>query len=95
MERRAALLAQRLQGRIDLMANMMRPDGRALFSTRLSEQKALAFWNSHRFDELGQSVLSTWRPDQILKLDLRLAQANEADGLGQMPPVNAPNNSEY
>ena len=81
LERRANALAQQLQAWVNLMAAMMRPDGRALFSTRLSNQKALEFWQKHRFDDLGQSVLSTWSPDQILQLDQKLAQAHE-DGNG-------------
>lgn len=85
MERRANLLAERLKARVDLMANMMRPGGRAIFHTRKSEVEALKFWRAHRYDELGEKVLSTWRPDQILKLDLRLAQANESEGTAVDP----------
>ena len=76
------MLADRLGKRGDLMANLMRPDGRALFSERVSEQDAIRFWRKHRFDELGQSVLSTWTPDQVLKLDQRLMQQNELDNRG-------------
>jgi hypothetical protein len=82
LERRAAMLGERFAKRVDLMANLMRPDGRALFSQRLPEQQALTFWRKHRNDELGQAVLSTWSPVQVLELDQRLMRANEANGTG-------------
>lgn len=82
LERRAAMLAEKLNVRIDTMAALMRPDGRPVFHDRLPERDALAFWRKHRFDDMGKTVLSTWPADQVMKLDLRLAQANEADGLG-------------
>lgn len=89
LERRAQALAQGITSRVNMMASMMRPDGRPVFHTRLSDAKALDFWRKHRYDELGQSVISTWRPDQILDLDQRLSQANEADGLG-VPQYGTP-----
>jgi hypothetical protein len=74
------MLAEAFTQRTDLLAAMMRPDDRQIFHQRLAEPKALEFWRKHRFDDLGQSVMSTWRPDQVVELDQRLAQANEADG---------------
>lgn len=80
LERRADMLAQALTQRVDMMAAMMRPDDRQIFHQRLSEPSALQFWRKHRFDDMGQQIMSTWTPDQIIGLDQRLAQANEADG---------------
>lgn len=82
LERRSAMLADALGKRVDLMATMMRPDNRPIFHQRLSEPDAVRFWRQHRFDDLGKAVMSSWTPDQILNLDTRLMQANEADGLG-------------
>lgn len=77
LERRAAALADAFTKRTDLMAQLMRPDGRAVFHERLPEQKALEFWQRHRYDDIGQNVLSTWTPDQVLQLDQRLMQASQ------------------
>lgn len=82
MERRAAALADALNKRVDLMAGLMRPEGRAVFHERKSEQQALEFWQRHRYDEMGQKVLSTWTPDQIIALDQRLMQAQQGDFQG-------------
>lgn len=79
-EQRVASFAAALTSRVDMMAAMMRPDDRQLFHQRLSEPKAMQFWRKHRYDEMGQQVLSTWQPDQVLDLDRRLMQQTEADG---------------
>jgi hypothetical protein len=81
------MLADRLKGRVDLMANMMRPDGRPIFHERLSTEKAMQFWQAHRYDEMGQAVMSTWKPDQILQLDLKLAQRMEPGDAQDVPPA--------
>lgn len=77
LERRATALAEALTRRVDTMAALMRPNGRQVFTQRLPEQQALEFFQRHRFDDLGQRVLSTWTPDQILDLDQRLMRAND------------------
>lgn len=80
LERRTTALAEGLKERVHMLAGMMRPDGRQIFHTRLNDQKALEFWQKHRFDDLGKQVMSTWTPDQVLNLDTRLMQANQAEG---------------
>lgn len=82
LERRTHALAGRLQQRVSMMANLMRPDGRALYHERKTEAEAMTFWRKHRFDELGQSVMSTWTPDQIMALDQRLMREDDGSALG-------------
>lgn len=86
LERRANALAEALTRRVDLLATMMRPNDRPIFHERLSEPKAMEFWQKHRYDDLGQNVMSTWTPDQILALDQRLMQARESGQEGAAPP---------
>jgi len=76
MERRTNALAEGLSARIDMLAKMMRPDGRQIYHQVLPDQHAMEFWARNRFTDLGKQVLSTWTPDQIMALDQRLGQAN-------------------
>lgn len=80
MERRTNALADGLTARVDMLAAMMRPDGRQIYHTRQAEQKAIEFWQRNRFTDLGQQVMSTWTPDQIMDLDRRLMEANQMGG---------------
>lgn len=89
MERRRDALAEGFQKRVELMAAMMRPDDKPVFHTRLSGNDAYSFWQAHRFDDLGKAVISTWKPDQILALDQKLAQMNQQRGL-EVPPGDGP-----
>lgn len=90
LTRRASMLGGRIKQNVSAMASMMRPGNVPLFSTRLSEQEALAFWQMHRHDDQGAAVLSTMKPDAILDLDMRLGRANQAamlDMTGGAPPL--------
>lgn len=80
LERRSNALAQALKERVDLLATMMRPDGRPIFHQRLNDQKALEFWQKHRFDDLGKQVMVGWTPDQVMALDQRLMAAQQSEG---------------
>ena len=83
LERRAAALADAFSKRVDIMAGLMKPPGQPpIFHQRLPDQQALEFWQRHRYDDLGQSVLQTWAPDQVLDLDRRLMQAGGELGVG-------------
>ena len=89
LERRATALADAFTKRVDLMASMMRPDNTPVFHTKLSDAKALDFWQKHRYDSLGQAVLSTWSPAQIMNLDTKLSQMHldQQGGLNYGPPA--------
>lgn len=83
------MLAERLGQRIDLMAAMMRPDNRPVYHQRLSEPDAIRFWRAHLAtgpgggpDDIGRATLLTATPELRLDIERRMAQANEADGLG-------------
>lgn len=80
MERRTDLIAQGLKDRVSMLADMMLPNGRRVYTTQLNDQKALEFWQKHRFDDMGKAVLATWSPSQVLQLDTRLMQAQQSEG---------------
>lgn len=83
LEQRTTALAEGLKDRVHMLAQMMRPDGRQIFHQRLDEQRAIEFWQKHRFDDLGKQVMSTWTPDQVLQLDTRLMQVQQSEGGNQ------------
>lgn len=84
LDRRAAMLGERLRREIDLTAQMLRPPGgMPAFTTQLTNTEALDFWKRHRFDRIGAQVLSGWTPEQIAELDAWLAAEQE-------PPESEP-----
>lgn len=79
IERRAAMLATKMQQRVDILRDFMRPEGaRPPFTQLLQEQRAMQFWAAHRYDELGARVLQNMTPQHIAELDAALAQSLEA-----------------
>lgn len=77
MERRASLLANAIEHRVQVMADFLMPPGQPpVFSKRVSRREALAFWTKHRYDQIGAAVLSRWTPEQVMQLDAELAKAN-------------------
>lgn len=75
LERRARLLAMKMQERVSDLQNVVG----VAFRREVPRGKALAWWRKHRFDELGAQVLARMQPQDILDLDLALAQAIEAE----------------
>lgn len=83
LERRAHLLAGRLSARKEMLVQAVAPPGtRPLFTEQMSKPQALAWWQKHRFDDLGKKVVGQMKPEDILELDQALSQANEAAMFG-------------
>jgi len=80
VERRTSLLASRLTEQVGLIREMLGP--RPLFSERLSKPEALAWWRAHRYDSLGARVLDTYKPEDVLGLDVEMGRVNEAEMMG-------------
>ncbi len=75
MERRAELLANAIEHRVQVMTDFLQPPGQPpVFSQKVSRREWLEFWRLHRTDEVGAQVLSTWTPEQIMALDTALGQ---------------------
>lgn len=87
LERRAQMLAGKIQGRVaDLGQAMQAANGRIPFHTKLSQGTALEWWAQHRYDDLGQQVLQNLDPLDVLHLDRALGEygaQQEALGLPQ------------
>ena len=78
LERRVASLSAAIQARRQLYADALRPKGqRPAFTQQLSRPEALAWWQQHRYDDLGKQVLANMQPDGVMELDLALSKANE------------------
>ena len=82
LERRVTALADAIRNRRQLLANALMPASkRPLFTKQLSKPEALAFWQQHRFDDVGKQVLANMQPEDIMELDLALDSASEP-GIG-------------
>jgi hypothetical protein len=78
VERRARLLAEKMQTRVRVLSNFLAPPGqRAPFTKQLSDAQALRFWRAHRYDPLGAEVLQSMRPQDIAELDMALMSHSE------------------
>jgi hypothetical protein len=78
LERRASLLAQKMQRRVQVLKEFMAPEGaRPPFTQQLQRPQALRWWQEHRYDHLGAQVLQAMRPQDIAELDLALIEMNE------------------
>lgn len=77
LERRADMLADAINHRVELLSEFLTSDDRPVFSKRLSEREALDWWQRHRYDEFGARILASWTPQQIMALDAALSQAGE------------------
>lgn len=73
MERRAAKLAIAIEHRIKVMVEFLAPDGRPVFTKKVSGADALEFWRRHRTDETGMALLQRMTPEQVMELDAALA----------------------
>ena len=68
LERRANVLAQKMQARIgDMALALQAADGRIPFQTKLSKGDALDWWSQHRYDTLGQQALAGMPPNGCSK----------------------------
>ena len=67
------MLAQKMEGRVRMLSQFIRPDGqRARFTKQLQDADALNWWRIHRYDDLGSQVLAGMRPNDIAELDQAL-----------------------
>ena len=74
------MLSAAIQARRQLYANALRPPGkRPAFTEQLSKREALAWWQTHRYDDLGKQVLANMQPDSVMELDLALSRVNEVE----------------
>mgnify|MGYP001560637583 CR=1 len=78
IERRVVALADAIRARRQLITNALLPSNqRPLFTKQLSKKDAMAFWQQHRFDDVGKQVSANMKPEDVMELDLALSQANE------------------
>lgn len=78
LEKRARLLADRAkQQAVTGGKQLGTTDKRPPFHDMLSPREALTFWTKHRYDPIGQSVLSTWSPIDVARLDAWLGSATQ------------------
>lgn len=95
IERRARLLAQKMQARVDVLRNQIAPEGqRPPFTKSLGNDNALKFWMQHRYDPIGAQILQGFRPQDIAELDTALANYSEQLQLGRVGPGNGLANSD-
>ena len=74
----AEMIRDRLEQDTDVMAKALTPaDGRPLFSKKMSRREALAWWQEHFSDPLGQEAMENLSPQEQMELQLALSQANE------------------
>ncbi len=86
IERRASLLAQSIGKRIGIISQGLAPSGkRPPFTEQLSQKDAMAWWQKHRFDSLGQQVTANMDPQSLMELDQALGQKTEADQNSALP----------
>lgn len=91
LERRSALLAEKMRGRInDLKQSLTAPQGRILYRTKMSQSDALNWWAQHRYDQYGQKALAGLDPQSIFQLDAALAQHVNSQEEQGMPQENLP-----
>ena len=85
IERRAALLADAIEHRVNILRDALAPPGkRPPFTKQLSKPAALRWWQLHRYDALGAQVISNMQPVDVMELDLALSQAvkqGESNGI--------------
>lgn len=87
MERRARKLADAIRHRIELLVDLMKEPGRRpVFTKKMSEREALAWWRQHRNDELGMKVIANMRPEQTMALDRALSDQIEAERMAPAWP---------
>ena len=90
IERRADLLAQKMQRRVQVLSQFLKPDGqRPPFTKQLNNEDAMRFWMQHRYDEIGAQVLQNLQPHDIAELDAALAQHHE-DNFMPSPGARGP-----
>ena len=84
MERRARLLADAIKHRIEVLLYLLKEPGqRPVFTKKLSQREALAWWRAHRTDPLGMRLMATMSPGQIMDIDRALsAQIEEEKEVG-------------
>lgn len=86
LERRSALLAQKLTGRMsDLTQSLRAAEGRIPFHTKMTRSTALDWWGKHRYDELGQQALAGLSQAAIINLDTNLAQYAHQRSITDLP----------
>jgi hypothetical protein len=77
-ERRANMLSDAMQHRVNTMAAAIRPKGaRPPFTRRMTAQEALDWWLAHRYDPHGLALVAAMQPPQVAALDAWLAQATQ------------------
>lgn len=87
LEKRARLLAQRMRGLSEGLAQQLSgPGDRALFAKRLTSAESLAWWREHRDDAYGKAVIQRWMAQDpaggmvaLQQLDAALANQIEAE----------------
>lgn len=95
LERRANLIAQKLEQRVqDMTIALQAADGRLPFHTKLSRGDALDWWMKHRYDSLGQQVIQKLPPMAVFNLDAELAKRVEQKQSQGIPIEGPPNQSE-
>ena len=79
VELRARLLAGAIQRRVGVLQTAIAPPGtRPPFTVQMGKNEALAWWQKHRYDEVGAQVLVRYQPEQVLALDAELARHIES-----------------
>ena len=69
-------LGERLKAEVDAKAEAVTgPNGRPLFTQKMTKSQALVWWQQHRYDALGKQVLDGMAPADVLALDQALSQA--------------------
>lgn len=83
LEKRARLLAMRLREQTEAFRDELGgPHERKPFHQQMGPTAALAWWQQHRYDELGMAVLQRYSVTDIAALDRALAEQQEAQQMG-------------
>lgn len=81
VERRTRLLAARIQHEYDtLLKAYLGPGGRPYGTRELTKGEALGWWRVNRYTPAGLGVLATWKPEDVMDLDVALARSNLGEG---------------
>jgi hypothetical protein len=78
-------LGERLKEAVDAAAEELSgPNGRPLFTKRMSKPEALAWWQRNRYNKIGEQALAGMTPEQQMEVDQMLSQANAATMYGDL-----------
>jgi hypothetical protein len=82
LERRSALLANRIDAGADALAKQWGAGDRPAYTTAMSRSEALAWWRKELYTPAGAEALQRLSPVEIIQLHADLGAAMNGEGPG-------------